>query len=543
MTEVTVKPPSAASGTSRVTITSGSQVGSDRVVSVASAAAAPASTRTCTVTSTLAGKPARSTSWSVASACSRTSTRSLPAKRPVTDARLGVAVRHRTRRTVAMSARVTERSSTTVSASCTTAASSFPDPSGERQARSASRGRRRLSHRTRGPGGACQEMPRVGPPPGSPTAYMPPMPPRPLLLVAAPGIPVRGPSGASAHVRGVAGALRPVAIVAARAHDHRGAHGEVEAPIVETGVPGWPAWLDRYREYTEVWTARRVARAAVRLDPTLLWERHTLFSDAGWKVHAATGAPWILEVNAAPVAERLRYETVRLRGWAEDWERDVLTAAPRVLAVSAWLAEWLRSLGCRDVRHVPNGVAPHVGDREGARRALGLDGKVVVGFLGSMKPWHGVERLPALLDAMPDTVGLLVGDGPVRVTHPRLVHAGQVSEARVADLVAAMDVGLAPYGPDAPPWFCPLKVLAYRAQGTPIVATDVGDCRALVGNAGTIVPTDAPLGDLVDAVRAWRGRRPAAWTRTWDDVVAEGLGDVHRAVALDVPEHATGAAG
>jgi glycosyltransferase involved in cell wall biosynthesis len=267
-----------------------------------------------------------------------------------------------------------------------------------------------------------------------------------------------------------------------------------------------------------VWTARRVAKAAVRLAPSLVWERHTLFSDAGWKVHAATGAPWILEVNAPPVAERLRFESVRQRRWAEAWERDVLTAAPRVLAVSAWLADWLRGLGCKDVRHVPNGVSAHRGDRDGTRRALGLDGRFVIGFLGSMKPWHGVERLPALLDGLPDAVGLVVGSGPVRVEHPRIVHAGQVSEARVADLVAAMDVGLAPYAPDAPPWFCPLKILAYRAQGTPVVAADVGDCRRLVGDAGTVGE------DLAEAVRAWRGRRTPPLVRGWDAVVAEGLG-------------------
>ena len=326
-----------------------------------------------------------------------------------------------------------------------------------------------------------------------------------------------GPSGASAHLRGVASALRPVAIVAAREADHRGVHGEVDVPVVATGVPGWPAWLDRYREYTEVWAARRVARAATRLEPTLIWERHSLFSDAGWKVHAATGAEWILEVNAPPVRERLRYESVRLRGWAEAWERDVLTAAPRVVAVSAWLADWLRSLGCAHVRHVPNGVHPVVGDRDGARRALGLEGRFVIGFLGSMKPWHGVERLPALLDAIPDAVGLVVGEGPVTVKHARIHAVGQVSETRAADLCAAMDVGLAPYAADAPPWFCPLKILAYRAQGTPVVAADIGDCRHLVGSGGTVGE------DVVDAVRAWRGRRAAPWVRSWADVIAEGL--------------------
>lgn len=304
----------------------------------------------------------------------------------------------------------------------------------------------------------------------------------------------------------------------ARADDRRGRHGEVACRVIETGVPGWPSWLDRWREFTEVVAARRCARAAISIEPELVWERHSLFSDAGWKTHAATGCRWVLEVNAPLVDERLRYESVRRLAWARDWERDVLTAAPEVIAVSAWLAGWLRSLGCRRVKHVPNGVLPHAGDRGGVRARLGLTDAFVVGFIGSMKPWHGVERIVDVLDAIPDARGLVVGSGPVEVKHPRCITIGQVSEREVADHAAAMDVGLAPYAADAPPWFCPLKVLAYRAQGTPVVASDVGDCRLLVGEGGVL--TD----DLVGGVRSWRGRRCAPWTRSWADVVAEGLG-------------------
>ena len=114
--------------------------------------------------------------------------------------------------------------------------------------------------------------------------------------------------------------------------------------------------------------------------------------------------------------------------------------------------------------------------------------------------------------------------GPVPVAHPRLVRVGQVTEDKVPDLVAAMDVGLAPYASDAPPWFCPLKVLAYRAQGTPVVATNVGDCLMLVGDAGTVV--DGALDALIDATRAWRGRRCSPYVRGWDAVVREAVAPV-----------------
>jgi glycosyltransferase involved in cell wall biosynthesis len=320
----------------------------------------------------------------------------------------------------------------------------------------------------------------------------------------------------------VATALRAPLVVPLHA-DHRGATGHLGVPITAVGVAGWPSWLARWRDQAEIDTGRRVAAAATALAPGLVWERHSLFCDAGWKVARACGARWILEVNAPLVEERARFESLRDRPFAEAWERDVLLAADEIVAVSAWLVQWLRGLGCRRVRHLPNGVAPLHGDREGTRRRLGLNGNFVIGFLGSMKPWHGVERIPALLDSMPEAVGLLVGSGPSVVTHPRLLAVGLVDETEAANLVAAMDVGLAPYGADAPPWFCPLKVLAYRAQGTPVVATAVGDCAALVGSGGTVVEPGR-LDALVASVQGWRKReRPAAHLRSWDTVAAEGL--------------------
>lgn len=346
---------------------------------------------------------------------------------------------------------------------------------------------------------------------------------RPVVVSAAPGIPLLGPSGASAHVRGMAEALRAT-VITPRWVDHRGLSGYTTAPSQITGVAGWPSWLPKYREQAEVLTARRCAQAATALCPDLLYERHALFSDAGWKTSAATRARWILEVNAPLVQERGQMGELRDRPFAERWERDVLLAAPEIVAVSAWLVHWLRQIGCKQVRHVPNGVAPHVGSRETTRAELGVADRFVLGFLGSMKPWHGLDRLPALLDAIPDAVLLLVGEGPQKLNHPRMIATGHVDEARAAHLVAAMDVGLAPYGSAAPPWFCPLKIVAYRAQGTPVVATDTGDCRLLTGDAGTILPCDADTASLVEACEAWRtAPRPVPWVRSWATVAAEVL--------------------
>ena len=349
-------------------------------------------------------------------------------------------------------------------------------------------------------------------------------------LLPAPGIPVQGPSGASAHARGLCRALmaeHEVHLLAAKLVDRRGRFGEpVRAQAV--GVPGWPSWLETYRDLTEVISARRIARSVIHSAhegwvPALVIERHSLFSDAGWRIHDRLGVPWVLEVNAPLWEERRRFEALRRPAWALSWERRVLLAAPCIVAVSRWLVRWLREdVGCRNVHWVANGAALRAGDRTAGRARLGVGMREpVIGFVGSMKPWHGLHRLAGIAAAVGARLALIgrLGEG-VEVPAGALV-TQHLDPASLADVVAALDVGLAPYPADAPPWFCPLKILDYRAQGTPVVATDVGECATLVGEGGTVVPPDDDAA-LIAAVRRWLGRRrPPPAARPWSAVAAE----------------------
>jgi glycosyltransferase involved in cell wall biosynthesis len=349
-------------------------------------------------------------------------------------------------------------------------------------------------------------------------------------LLPAPGVPVYGPSGASAHARGVVRALREshdVRLLSARLTDRRGTFGEPLAARA-VGVAGWPSWLEGYRDLTEVIAARRIARRVIEeahrgWPPQLVIERHSLFSDAGWRIHDRLGVPWVLEVNAPLWEERRRFEALRRPVWARGWEREVLLAAPVIVAVSQWLVRWLREeVGCKNVSWVPNGAELRLGDRLAGRRRLGASAdESLVGFVGSMKPWHGVSRLPRLAAAAGARL-VLIGQTP-KHPPPNIITTGHLDPEALADVVAALDVGLAPYPADAPPWFCPMKILDYRAQGTPTVATDVGDCRALVGRAGAVVPPDDDDA-FVSAVRAWIGRRVLPTPRSWQDVSAEIIG-------------------
>ncbi len=349
-------------------------------------------------------------------------------------------------------------------------------------------------------------------------------------LLAAPGIPVRGPSGSSAHVRAVVEALRAeheVRLYTLKDSDRRGVHGD-EIASIATGITGWPSWLGRWRELREVIAARNLARRVLQTawaehPPDLIIERHSLFSDASWRVGERLGVPWALEVNAPLAMERARFEELRQPELAARWEREVLLAAPLVVAVSSWLKRWLeQEVGCRNVAWVPNGVRALRGDRVRGRERLGLaDGEFALGFVGSMKPWHGVERLGRFARAAEARL-VLIGVGEVAGVPDNTVCTGFLEGQELADAVAALDVGLAPYPADAPPWFCPLKVFDYRAQGTPVVASDVGDVRTFVKGGGSVVPA----GDddaFIEAIRGWRGRPVRPRVRSWARVAAELL--------------------
>lgn len=336
-----------------------------------------------------------------------------------------------------------------------------------------------------------------------------------LVLCGDAGIPLYGPSGASAHLRGVARAFvrrgAQVCVATPLPSDHRGTWG---TPIAARAVHRPPrTWLRGLRTLGRHRDAQRLYAAATDgFSPDLVWERHSRWDTA--LAHPLR----ILEVNAPVLHEggKARRSTARR-------VRRSLHRAARVIAVSGWLARWAITAGCDParVRHVANGVEPRaLGDRAATRARLGLSGNVL-GFLGSNKPAHGLHRLPAILDALGGSwSALCVGVGPVPApAHPRLHAVGGVPSADVPDLLAAMDVGIAPYAADAPPWFCPLKVLAYRAAGLPVVAPARGDCVPLVGDAGVAPAGDQPV-DWASAVADSLGRGQR-WVRPWDAVIDE----------------------
>jgi len=338
--------------------------------------------------------------------------------------------------------------------------------------------------------------------------------PRVAYLLPDPGIPVGGTKGASVHVDALCGALArtgvAVTLYAAKVVGPLSSRGSDAVDVVALDVgpvrSGEHADRSRLRACT-----RFFDRVAPHLDvdrPDWIHERLSLFAGGGTALAGELGVPRVVEVNAPVAAERRRHFTLTLVDEAAAAERDALCGA-RVMAVSVPLVGWALARGAAEAVVVPNGSDTDVLDRRrwqrqgtAVRAELGFgESQLVLGFAGSLKPWHGVE---VLVEAAKEAsrgadVGLLiVGDGPRRYavedavrrlpSGVRAVVTGAVPAFDVPRHLAAMDVAVAPYLPSSDFYFSPLKVAEAMAASLPVVASDFPPIRDLLGEAGILVP-------------------------------------------------------
>jgi glycosyltransferase involved in cell wall biosynthesis len=369
------------------------------------------------------------------------------------------------------------------------------------------------------------------------------------------GVPVFGTKGCSVHVQEV---VRALLRLGAEVHLFAARPGG-PAPADLAGarlhpLPDPPKGDPAARERAAL-AANDDLRAALeragRFD--LVWERYALWSYAGMEYARDRGTPGVLEVNAPLVEEQAAHRTLVDRGGAEAVAARVFAAADVLAAVSAEVAEYLgRFPGVRGRVHVvPNGVDPArfpAGLRPSRR---GPAGSFTVGFVGTLKPWHGLGTLAAalglLLQRAPGSRLLVVGDGPAREgleadlagrgARAAAEFAGATAPADVPGLLASMDAGVAPYA-GAGFYFSPLKVFEYMAAGLPVVASRVGQLARLIrdGENGLLVPPGdaAALADALARLHDDPGLRARLGRRARADVLLEHTwgATVRRVLAL-----------
>lgn len=399
------------------------------------------------------------------------------------------------------------------------------------------------------------------------------------------GVPVLGTKGGSTHIRELVNALSgrgaDVAVLAARATD-----GDAQASIRGRLIEVLPERFSRslrnairrtssgaLGEATAAETlglmmnqemTTQLRRLHARWGIDVMYERYSLWSYAGLTFARAHGIPFLLEVNAPLRLEQARYRTLRSPEVAEALEGQILRLADRVLVPSSVLRDYVIAQGARPgrVRVLPNAAdaarfRPVAGAEDGHEDPRAF----TVGFVGSLKPWHGVDDLLlafARLHRRDRSYRLLiVGDGPLRPAIDTIcqrngfgeavIVAGDVSFAEIPGWLRRMDVAVAPYPALPSFYFSPLKIYEYMAAGRPIVASGIGQIAEVLTHRRTALLHPAgSVRKMVDHVEELRAR-PRLRARlgrdarrllvkrfTWDRNAARILAMIetlHRAIA------------
>jgi glycosyltransferase involved in cell wall biosynthesis len=386
-----------------------------------------------------------------------------------------------------------------------------------------------------------------------------------------PGVPVFGRKGASVHVQAVLRALlrrgdQVHLLAVARGGEPDATLAGLQVHELALASAKSPAEREARVQQADASVAPALDRLHAAHGVDVVYERYSLWGRTATTWAAAHRVPSVLEVNAPLVEEQATHRVLVDRPGAERTAVQALSSAGAVLCVSAAVAAWARRYTSVPVHVVPNGVDTRAVVPAGGPVTPAAGSPFTVGFVGTLKPWHGVQTL---LDAFGRLVAndpsyrlLVVGDGPLAgALHARLGSSGldrwvqmtgAVAPTEVPALLRRMDVAVAPYPAMEGFYFSPLKVYEYLAAGLPLVASRVGDLPTVLdhGRLGVLVEPDDPAG-LASAVAQLRadptrrrllgraGRRRAVERHDWSHVVDTAM-SLARVNPLHLPHESEG---
>lgn len=306
--------------------------------------------------------------------------------------------------------------------------------------------------------------------------------------------------------------------------------------------------------------AARLLEVAKEVKPDVLHAHSpALNAVAALRVGRKLGIPVVYEIRAFWEDAAVDHGTSKEWGLRYRLTRAMETWALQRVDAATTICEGLRSeiigrgIPAKKIEVIPNAV--DIGDfavggarDEALAQQLGLEGKTVLGFIGSFYAYEGLDillnALPGMLAKRPEIRVLLVGGGPQDAAlraqakalgiEDKVTFTGRVPHSEVQRYYNLVDVLCYPrHKMRLTDLVTPLKPLEAMAQGRLMVASDVGGHKELIDDgrtgvlfaAGDAAALSKQVLALLDAPQKWpefrqSGRRFVEEERNWTASVA-----------------------
>lgn len=282
----------------------------------------------------------------------------------------------------------------------------------------------------------------------------------------------------------------------------------------------WETLKDRQLLKFDLMASGILETAIKNFAPDIIYERGNYMQISGGIMAKKYGVKNILEINAPYVEERRKYQGKSfLLKLAQKNEKIRAETADKIVVVSSPLKKYLVSrheISESKIIITPNAIDTQKlnvieSKKEEVLKKYGLNGKFIIGFVGSIAKWHGVEILiqsfVRVKSQIPNSHLLIVGGGETMEDLKKLTESlgvisevsftGNVKHEEVFTYISLMDLTVLP----RTNWYMsPIKIFEYGAMGKSIIAPDNDPVKDVMINYedGLLVePNKVSIGDAI----------------------------------------------